>query len=497
MKVFKPGDIKHIDNLCVDKYQIPTLILMEHAGIKISEEIQKKFNKESKVLIMAGKGNNGGDGLVVARLLYNLGYKVKVLYLGNYKTGDSKINFDILNSLDVYKTNSIADLGELLLWSEVVVDAIFGVGFRGNLVQEYIDIFSMINNSKRYVISVDVPSGLGSSNYTFNNIVVKANKTVTLGCLKENLLLPTGRENSGELVVSDIGLPKDLMEQFEVSTFLITPNMAKELLPKRVENSHKGTYGTGLIVGGSLGMSGAVILAAQAALKSGIGLLYTLVSEKLVDVIENNCIESITIPMPKGLIELDKYLKNTKSVAIGPGLSTENNEVLFLYFVENYKGSMVIDGDGLNLLANLKLHDLICENHVLTPHPKEMSRLTGLTVEEITSDPITVAREFSVKHNCTLVLKGSTTCIATKDGDVYLNTTGNNGLATGGSGDVLAGLIMSFMAQGLSQDEAAILGVYLHGLTADIISEGKGYYSLLPSDIPKELHKGFKKIQKG
>lgn len=491
MKIFKPQDIRKIDELCVQKYKIPSLLLMEHAGIKIVEEIQKSFNIKAKILIITGKGNNGGDGLVCARLLYNLGYNVNVLLLSHSLNGDPQTNLDILYSLgikihDPAELEPELELDQLLLWSDVVVDAIFGVGFSGELDAYYINIFKRINSCGKYIISVDVPSGN----------IIQANKTITLGCIKDTLLFPPGRQKAGEVVVADIGIPKKIIDEYPTSTYLLTPEKVSNLLPIRVDDSHKGTYGTGIIIGGSIGMSGAVILSAKAALRSGIGLLYTIVSEALLNVIEGNCFEAITIPIPKELGQLEKYLKKTNSILIGPGLSTDNTKGIFMNFIENYNGKMVIDGDGLNLVSNLRLHHILNENHVLTPHPKEMARLTGCTVEEIVRDPIKAAREFSVKYQCTLVLKGSTTCIGTKDGLVYVNITGNNGLATGGSGDVLGGIIMSFMAQGLSCESSAMLGVYLLGITADIIAKEKGHHSLLPSDIPENLYKGFQKLLK-
>ncbi len=492
MKVVKGEQIKKIDKSCYEDFGIKTLIFMEHAGIAVTEEIIKDHLPSNKVLIVAGKGNNGGDGFVVARLLNNRGYTVKVLLLSKTYHGDAEINLNILRKTKIELIEDVKNLTELLSWCDLAVDCIFGIGFQGEALGNYQETINLINQSGKNIISVDIPSGLTADGNIINRWIIKANKTITLGLIKENLLLYPGRDLAGQLVLKDIGIPKELIDSIPSNTHLLTENNMKTLLPIRQNNSHKGTFGTGMIVGGNIGMSGAVILGAQSALRAGIGLLYTVVKKELLDVVESNCHETITVVIPDKLEDITTKLEGTDALLIGPGLSTFNTEELFFYFVKNYRGKMVIDGDGLNLLAKSKDYDLLNENIVLTPHPKEMSRLTDLSVEQIIQDPINIAREFSTKHKCTLVLKGSTTCIATKDGNVYLNITGNNGLSTGGSGDVLAGLIMSFMAQGMDGEAAAKLGVYLHGLTADIVAKEKGYHSLLPSDLPQNLHKGFK-----
>ncbi|SES82994.1 NAD(P)H-hydrate dehydratase [Anaerobranca gottschalkii] len=497
MKALKGSDVKKIDLLCQEKYKIPTLLLMEHSGLKVVEEIQH-YPGHTKFTVIVGKGNNGGDGLVVARLLHLKGFSVKVFLTEENLQGDAKINLEIVKSLPIPLFRDLPSLDRILEETDVIIDGLFGVGFKGTIGGIAKEIVQKINSSGKYVLCIDIPSGLAGDGPMENREIVKGDKTVTLGLPKENLLLSKGRVYAGELVVKDIGIPPELINQYKTDTYWLTEDIVKKLLPKRSQDSHKGSYGTGIIVGGSKGMSGAVILAAHAALRAGIGLLYTLVDRELVNTIETSSYESITLEMEEDLEKfkpiLVNYLAKAQSLLIGPGFSTNNREELFIYILNNFPGKIIIDGDGLNLLAKIQDYSLIRENHILTPHPKEMSRIIGLTVEEILKDSINIVREYSKKYRCTIVLKGSTTCIGTKNGEVFLNTTGNNGLATGGSGDVLGGIILGLLAQGLSVEEGAQLGVYLHGLAADIIAEEKGYFSLLPRDLPEALALAFKKL---
>ncbi|SHK35922.1 NAD(P)H-hydrate epimerase [Anaerobranca californiensis DSM 14826] len=486
MKVLKGSDVKKNDILCQDKYKIPTLLLMEHSGIKVVEEIQH-YPKERKFTVIVGKGNNGGDALVVARLLHLKGYAVQVFLTEGNLQGDAQINLEIVKALSIPIYQDFSSLDKLLEEGDIIIDGLFGVGFKGTLEGKLKEIVRKINTSGKYVLCIDIPSGLTADGPMENGEIIKGDKTVTLGLPKENLLLSKGREYTGELVLKDIGIPPKLLAEYQTKTYWLTEDIVKKLLPKRRQDSHKGSYGTGIIVGGSKGMSGAVILAANAALRTGIGLLYTLVDRELVNIIENSSYESITLEIEENLDKIKPYLDKAQTLLIGPGFSTENREELLIYILKKFTGKTIIDGDGLNLLARIKDYSLIRENHILTPHPKEMSRLTGLTLEEILKDPINITREYSKQYGCTIVLKGSTTCIGTKGGEIYLNTTGNNGLATGGSGDVLGGIILGLLAQGLGVEEGANLGVYLHGKAADIIAEEKGYFSLLPRDLPKGL----------
>ena len=501
-----------IDRYTIEEVGIAGVVLMEQAGRRVIEETLADYPDLERAVILAGKGNNGGDGFVIARLLAQRGVEVKTYLVGKKETitGDAEANLKILERLgqqvqELKTAQEIKNLKSNLSAAEVIVDALLGTGIKGQLRGLFPNLIDLINEVQTEVISVDIPSGVEADTGVVREMAVKAQKTVTFGLPKLGLLLYPGTKFVGKLEVVEIGIPKEAIEKQKVKTNLITAELATELLPLRDANSHKGDYGKLLLVSGSVGMTGAAVLVARASLKMGAGLVTVGVPESLNNILENKLIEAMTYPLGEtvdgtfdisALDQIKELLSSRDVLAIGPGIRTkvEAAKVVNRLLIEVDK-PIVIDADGLNNLDDLSILEERSSPTVLTPHPGEMSRLIGKSIEEIEANRLEVAREFAAKYGVVLVLKGSRTLIATPQGQIYLNCSGNSGLATGGSGDVLTGLITSLIGQDLAPPEASILAVYLHGLAAELGSEELTEYSLLPSDVIDYLPQAIKAIE--
>ena len=501
-----------IDRYTIEEVGIAGVVLMEQAGRRVIEETLADYPDLERAVILAGKGNNGGDGFVIARLLAQRGVEVKTYLVGKKETitGDAEANLKILERLgqqvqELKTAQEIKNLKSNLSAAEVIVDALLGTGIKGQLRGLFPNLIDLINEVQTEVISVDIPSGVEADTGVVREMAVKAQKTVTFGLPKLGLLLYPGTKFVGKLEVVEIGIPKEAIEKQKVKTNLITAELAAELLPLRDANSHKGDYGKLLLVSGSVGMTGAAVLVARASLKMGAGLVTVGVPESLNNILENKLIEAMTYPLGEtvdgtfdisALDQIKELLSSRDVLAIGPGIRTkvEAAKVVNRLLIEVDK-PIVIDADGLNNLDDLSILEERSSPTVLTPHPGEMSRLIGKSIEEIEANRLEVAREFAAKYGVVLVLKGSRTLIATPQGQIYLNCSGNSGLATGGSGDVLTGLITSLIGQDLAPPEASILAVYLHGLAAELGSEELTEYSLLPSDVIDYLPQAIKAIE--
>ena len=479
MKIATPEQMKNIDKRAI-KMGVPSLLLMENAASAVVSELP--VNAKS-FLVVCGSGNNGGDGYAIARQLYCAGKQVHILKSGEPKTDDAIINHNIAVDLNI----PFVALNELCEY-DVIVDALLGTGINGDVRDKEKKIIEYINNSNSYVCSVDMPSGTDGKSGMTCGISVKADKTVTFALLKQGQLWT---DNTGKLVLKDISIPPKAIQEEKIKTDSLDYSLVKHLLPEKTTDAHKGSCGKVFVVAGSEGMTGAARLCCEAALRMGTGLLRLAIPKSLNIVMEKTLTEAMTVPVSEcdGAVDSDAaeqilpYLNSSDAMLIGCGLSTKAGvKEFFRKIVPKCSIPMVIDADGLNILAdNLDL--IKGKNVVITPHPVEFSRVSGLTLDDINQDRVKAAADFAVKHCVTVVLKGKGTVVAFPDGQCYINNTGNEGMATGGSGDVLAGMIVSLIGQGLSTSNAAIAAVFLHGLCGDIAKEYKGVYSMLPSDM--------------
>src|SRR5216684_1997551 len=474
MKILTPEQLREVDRLSTEKYGIPSLILMENAGMRVAEVLENEFEDidQLTIAILCGKGNNGGDGFVIARQLIQKGCFPFVFLFASEEDikGDAKTNLNILKGLGypptvVLNEHDWEEEKLELMDADIVVDAILGTGARKPVEGLYKTVIESIAEDfpSAAVVAVDVPSpGLN------------ADITVTFSALKPSLVLYPDCAEAGDVILADIGNPTELLENENHTLYLIEPHE----LPARVPDSNKGTYGKVLIIGGSRGKSGAAAMAGQAALRAGAGLVTVATAESVLPIIAISMPELMTEPLAEtsqGTIanqSIAPLLKDKTVVAIGPGLTTFVETSAFVRRVgAECRTQMVIDADGLNALAGFE-GDL--GGAVLTPHPGEMSRLIGKDVEYVTSNRIDVSKEFAKSRNAYVVLKGYRTVVAAPDGSIYINPTGNPGMATGGTGDILTGMIAGILGQEHlgSFIERLCLAVYLHGLAGDLAAEG-------------------------
>jgi NAD(P)H-hydrate epimerase len=503
MKLLTAQQMREIDRSASSDYHIPSIVLMENAGIKTVDAIYDLLavQRGNTVVILAGKGNNGGDGLVAARHLINNGINVDIFLMGNPEemTTDTYTNYKILVKMStrIYPLLEEKDLNQLmlsLLESDLIVDAIYGTGFKGILDSFNSRVVKLVNSCKSPVVAVDIPSGVEADTGKVHGEAIKASRTVTFALPKIGLVFEPGKDYTGTLTVADITIPKQLLEDDNLKTNLITETMVHPFIKPRKPESHKGTYGHGLVIGGSAGMTGAVMMSGSAALKTGAGLVTAAVPKSLLPVVETGLLEVMTIPLPEtrqaaisleALPVIESLLGRVSVCAIGPGMSSYPEANAILRFVLERAGiPVIIDADGINALQG---DPEILRNRqvpvVLTPHPGEMARLLGKGIQEIQANRMVIAREFAQEYGVTLVLKGNKTLVAAPSGAIYVNMTGNPGMATAGSGDVLCGLITGLIAQGIKPQDAAIVGVYVHGLAGDCASKIKGQRGLIAGDL--------------
>ncbi len=491
MQMATPIEINKLDQLAMEKYKIPGILLMENAALSIvakATEMLVNAPTGSKTVIIAGKGNNGGDAYATARHLIQKGYPVITISIvqRNMITGEANTYLQILESIGApvfFASNEEELKGVSVFLKEafLIVDGIFGTGFHGNVSGFYKSLIQIINESNGKVLSIDIPSGVNGENGQIGGIAVKADETVTFSLPKPGLMQYPGAGFAGRITVSDISIPAAAIKELRLDGELSEADMLHDFIPERAVNSHKNTFGKVLIITGSTGMTGAGALAARAAFKTGSGMVYLAVPESLSPIYGATIPEAIIIPLKdvNGLItdyNLDMLLYKTKScnsIVIGPGLSSEELVAEWVKpFVSECRKPMVIDADALNIIARETDVFKKRQGHtVITPHPGEFSRLTELSVDEIQQNRIKTSLEYSRKWNVTVVLKGAGTVIANPCGKYFINTAGNPVLAVAGSGDVLAGITGSLIGQGVKHDEAAVLGAYIHGRCGDALSD--------------------------
>ncbi|MCK4397064.1 NAD(P)H-hydrate dehydratase [candidate division WOR-3 bacterium] len=516
MKIVSIKEMREIDRMAIKELGIPGVVLMENAGQSVVSAMEDFFGLENvhKVTVVCGKGNNGGDGFVVSRYLINQKISVDVYIMGTVSSivGDAKKNLDILAGLGlnpkvIVSKKDLRELRTSLTHSGIAVDAIFGTGFSGKIRGITEDVVKELNEAGINIVSVDTPSGIDSDTGAVSGEVVQADLTVTMGLPKVGQFLYPARHYVGELYVADIGFPEQVINDVEVKGTLVDNEVLRRFIPWRAPNLHKGAFGRILIIAGSTGMSGAAAMAATSALRAGAGLVYLAIPEHLNPILEAKCTETITIPLPQtedGSISLKAYtkimdeIKKVDVVAIGPGMSQHpETQKLVRKVAENANAPLLVDADGINALVGYtKVLKKRKKPTVITPHPGEMARLIESNARDIERNKVEVSRRYASKWGVILVLKGAPTVTSEQDGSFWLNPHVNSGLATAGSGDVLTGLIIGFLAQKTTPLAAAVSGVYIHSLAGEILKEKMGEHSIIAGDlidaIPSAILKALK-----
>lgn len=498
MKILKANEMSLFDKITIENIGIPSLVLMENAGRCIFEEIKKNFVHAKNILIVAGKGNNGGDGLALARHLFLNNYRVDIYLAFGEVRGDAEIQLKILENLGLKPLNSRPDFKNY----DLIVDAIFGTGFQPPVKGEIGDLINEINASKVDVISVDIPSGLSADTGEVFSPSIKAKITVTFQFPKICHVLFPAAKQCGKVVTADISIPSSLAS--DVKREILTLKHLK--LYRREEDTYKTKEGHILIVGGSRGKTGAVAMSAKAATRTGAGLVSVGIPENLDDILETLLIEEMTIPL-KGLDRLSIFsvkqivdLQEKHDVlALGIGMERyEEGQDIVIDILEKWEKPILLDADGINNLADygdlssLKNRKIPA---VLTPHIGEFSRLTGYDTKTIIYNQIELSQEFSQKYNCYLVLKGARTVISTPEGKAYVFTEGTPALAKGGTGDVLAGILSALMAK-MEIEDALKLGVYIHGLSGREAEKAYHMESIKATDVIEFIPQTFRELEK-
>lgn len=491
MKILTADQLKEADRITLEKQEISSNELMERAAGLVYEEIHKRLqNADIPVKIFCGIGNNGGDGLVIGRLLLEQGYDVTI-YVVNYsdqRSQDFLVNYDRVKNMTKkwpVLLKSEEDFPEIKV-GDFVVDAIFGLGLNRPLVEWVAQLVRHINKSGAFVLAVDMPSGLMADMPTeAQDSIVKANYTISFQTPKMAFYLPETAGFVGELQILEIGLDREYLKEARAAAQLISKQEARVLYQPREKFSHKGTYGHALMIGGSYGKIGSICLASTAALKAGAGMVTVFAPRCGFEIIQSTLPEAmvITDPNEKHLSDIEYDLDPTV-IGFGVGVGTGDATVAaFKKLLKQNKKPMVIDADGLNILSrNKDFLKLLPEATVLTPHPKELERLIGPWKDDF--EKLEKAQALVKEYKIILVLKGAYTFTITPE-DMYINTTGNPGMATAGSGDVLTGIITAFISQGYEPLRAAVLGVYLHGKAGDLAAEKMSYEGVIAGDIAR------------
>ncbi|MFC1564602.1 NAD(P)H-hydrate dehydratase [candidate division KSB1 bacterium] len=499
--VVTSDEMRSIDSRAINRIGIPGTTLMERAGLETVSYIMSFFESvaERRISIFCGKGNNGGDGFVIARELKRLAADVTVYVFGKQAelAGDAKLNYSIIKKMGmkIEHINSDAALNRIPDSADIVIDALLGTGIKGEVRGILAKAISRINSMNAPVVAVDLPSGLNSDTGTYINECVQADLTVTMGLLKRGLLLYPGKSMAGLIRIADIGFPEKAISPTKVNTFLIDDTDINLFFPEREPYFYKGDCGRVLVIGGSPGLTGAAALACNSALRSGAGMTLLGIPESLNPVMEQKLTETMTVPLPEtndGCLSLEAEDKIfdvmpwADVLTIGPGIGrNEETLKLVLNLLEKAELPIVLDADGLYALS--KKPGILRKREyetIITPHQGEFCRLMHKDdVPCLETDRIETLRKYSKKLNTTILLKGAPTLVAGDIGDVYINPTGNAGMATAGSGDVLTGIIAGLMGQGMDVTTAGITGAYIHGLAGDLAAEELGEAGVIAGDL--------------
>ncbi len=489
--------------------------LMENAGQACAKIIKSKFSiskaNPKKVFVICGKGKNGGDGFVIARALWGMGCKVTVmLACGEPKAADSIDMFSLIEAagIEVIRyDNNLSLYRPLLEDADIIVEAVFGTGFSGSLNHSLSVLAQAVNAAKGKVISIDVPAGADCDKATVTGVCFKADMTIAISAYKPIHVMKPCTKYCGKIHVADIGIIENDFKNLEgITCYTLNPVEIRNMLPKRKPVSNKGTYGHALCICGSMKMTGAAYLSVSGALRSGVGLVTAAFPQSAYAGIAPKLTEPLLLPLESNfegtfaysaMADITEASKRATAVLIGCGIGFNKDTTTLVHnLIKEIKVPIILDADGINALStNIDILKEAQAPIILTPHPGEMSRLCGKTVAEIIANPIGIAHDFAKKHGVTVVLKTANTVICDGKSDVYINTTGNSGLSKGGSGDLLAGITVSFVAQGMKPFDAAVSAVYLHGLGADIVADKTSMRGMLPSDVLNFLPELFSKFE--
>ena len=514
-KIITGIQMQELDRRTIGEARIPAKVLMERAGSGLVACLEQAFGSAQgkRVIILCGKGNNGGDGFVAARLLHRRRAQVRILMMSSASelSRDAAVMYRqfvrTAGKSAVHLYTSKSQVHSVLRESDLIIDALLGTGLSTDVTGRYADAIDSINEAGRPVVAADLPSGLHADTGAILGRAVRASLTVTFGLPKLGLYQHHGIDLAGSVALVDIGIPPAYIEAVSSHTTLMTAASVRAALPARRPASHKGTFGHAGIIAGSVGKTGAAAMAAKAALRIGTGLVTVAVPSGVNDVLESKLLEAMTIPMPdtkartfsrSGLDRLKTFIAARTAVAIGPGLSTHPETVeLVQALMKDLDRPAVLDADALNALAGRASVLTTCKTPpILTPHPGEMARLeTNATPPGINADRIGTAVRFARERGTFVVLKGARTVVARPDGSAAICPTGNPGMATAGTGDVLTGMIVGLLAQGLASWEAACAGTYLHGMAGDLASADKGQAGLIAGDVIEQIPYALKTVQ--
>ncbi|MEY4704466.1 MAG: Bifunctional NAD(P)H-hydrate repair enzyme Nnr [Nitrospirota bacterium] len=507
MKIVTGTDMQTLDRRTITEAHIPSTVLMERAGEGLVRHLEEHCGpaRGKTITILCGKGNNGGDGLVVARLLHRQRAKVQVLLLAaitdlSRETATMYRRFvQVAGRAKVVRFRSADQARPLLVSSDILIDALLGTGLSSDVTGAYREAIELINSAGKPVVAVDLPSGLHADSGAIMGRAIRATLTVTFGLPKLGLYVGAGIDQAGTIRIVDIGIPPAYADDIESRTLLLTSDSAFKALPERQLSAHKGTFGHAGIIAGSVGKTGAAALAARAALRIGAGLVTVATPSSVNDVLETKLLEAMTMPLPEtkartlarsGLDRILTFIQARTAIAIGPGLSTHHETVeLVQSLMKHLDRPSVLDADALNALAGRASLLTECKTPpILTPHPGEMARLeVDATAQSVNADRIGTARRFARERGAFVVLKGARTVIARPDGLVAICPTGNPGMATAGTGDVLTGMIVGLLAQGVPAWEAACAAAYFHGSAGDLAAQQIGQAGMLASDLIAQI----------
>lgn len=517
MKILTGRQMRQIDDLAIKEYAMPGILLMERAAGAVAAEATRMLAQEelSGVLICCGPGNNGGDGLAAARHLHEAGISVRILLAADAEAlaDDALANYHMAEKWGIaigFYEDSQGQLGILESWHEgrfLIIDALLGTGLSRPLSERLLRLIRWINHHPSPVLAVDIPSGVQGDTGEVMTLAVKAARTVSLGMPKVGNVSYPGAAYNGILSVADIGLPPQLLMKTPFAAQCLSVADLETLMPSRPVNAHKGTFGSLLVIAGSSGYTGAAMMAARGALFSGTGLVKIAVQESLNSIFEQALWETVTVPLKEGAFggfctegirQMNEQIKAAQAVVAGPGWGKEQGWVEVLKsLLTHAECPMVLDADALNLLAG---RPSLLKNRrapvIITPHPGEMARLTGKRVEDINGNRLQTALEASEKWGVYVVLKGAGTVIASPDGQAVINSTGNEGMAKAGSGDVLAGVVGALLAQGMQAFQAAAAACWIHGKAGDVAAAVGGKRGMTAVDIMNALPEVYRRLER-
>ena len=514
MRILNAAQMREADRYTTEDLGIPSLVLMENAGRQVVAAMEAAYEArlDGRVAVLCGRGNNGGDGFVVARTLLQRGVDAAVFLIGSVAEvrGDARLNLDILGRLGA----TVVEIEDEQTWelhfSEIsqcslIVDAVFGTGLRAPLGGMMETVVADVNASGIPIVAIDLPSGLSADSPHLIGDCMDASMTVTLAAPKLPLVLPPGETHAGDVVIADIGIPLDVLDGLDGPRIeLLTPDQLRSLIEPRAPDSHKGDFGRVTIIAGSRGKTGAAHLAGIGALRSGAGLVTVATPASCLPIVASMAPEFMTEALEEGksgivaASAIDRVLELQHDViACGPGLGRAPSVAEFvLALLDRATVPLVLDADALTVLADdpARLVGREDRDVIITPHPGEMARLIGSSIDEVQANRIEVAANFAATHRVYTVLKGHRTIIATPEGHIFINPTGNAGMATGGAGDVLTGMIAAWLGQLLDAEAACRLAVFLHGAAGDLAEAGEGQVGMTATDLVAHLGEALKQL---